>query len=575
MTPMRGEMAVKVMLAVAIFAVMIPSGASAERAKSPADATVFVRLVGSVHAEVEENGVKRTEDLARVEIGTGSGFVISPFGYVLTNDHVVSNSELIVTRGAKKAKLTLKVLRIEVCFPAGVAAARGLSSPCAEASVAASDPTLDLAVLLISAANLPYVALGDSDVVTAGLPVDALGYPFGRELEVGKVVTAPDLVPEISTTSGTISAMRDSDAGERRYLQVTNTVNPGNSGGPLVDRDGFAVGVIRMKLATAEGIAFAIPVNEVKDFLESHSLGHLMPVPRRRLGPFQSLEGKGIGLRVPEGLADTSPFRSRVETDAKSVEVALRIDRVFSPWNPKQLEQAIVSTQAFEQISAADGKSEISSQPGEAPLLLGHASGTAADSKQEIRIDYAVLDLGAEKLVARYIGPAEAIAFNESALRESLASLEGQRFLVGELGPVEELEWSGAVAANGEPVVPMPFGWVLEPSGPGACPGLPPPDTVGAAFPSQDFTVALRTAVWVNGDIVPDQAAAACSSGRGSSGRAAYASRGEWLGVSYYIEGVFIRTGHSQVIQLEVLSPDQKSPFARRLLAAWIKKATE
>src|SRR2546426_19844 len=343
MIPMRGEMAVKVMLAVAIFAVMIPSGASAERAKSPADATVFVRLVGSVHAEVEENGVKRTEDLARVEIGTGSGFVISPFGYVLTNDHVVSNSELIVTRGAKKAKLTLKVSRIEVCFPAGVSAARGLSSPCAEASVAASDPTLDLAVLLISAANLPYVALGDSDVVTAGLPVDALGYPFGRELEVGKVATAPDLVPEISTTSGTISAMRDS-----------------------------------------------------------------------------------------EGLADTSPFRSRVESDAKSVEVALRIDRVFSPWNPKQIEQALVSSQAFERVSTANGKSEMSSRPGDAPLLLGHATGTDADSNEEIRIDYAVLDLGAEKLVARYIGPAEAIAFNESALRESLASLEGQRFLVGE-----------------------------------------------------------------------------------------------------------------------------------------------
>jgi len=571
----------KLMLIVATFlvsvvmVVLVPRRAAAERARSPADATVFVRLVGSVHAEVENGGgLKRTADLDRVEIGTGSGFVISPFGYVLTNDHVVSNSEILITRNGRRARLTVKVSRIEVCFPARAAAAHGLSSPCAEASVAASDPTVDLAVLLISAANLPYVALGDSDVVRAGLPVDALGYPFGREVEVGKVASAPDLVPEISTTSGTISAVRASEAGERRYLQISNNINPGNSGGPLVDRDGFAVGVIRMKLTTAEGIGFAIPVNEVKDFLESHSLGHLMPVPRRRLLPFQSLEGKGIGLRVAEGLADTSPFRSRVETDTKSVEVALRIDRVFSPWTPKQLEQAIVSTQAFEQISAADGKSEISSRPGEAPLLLGHASGTAADGKQEIRIDYAVLDLGAEKLVARYIGPAEAIAFNESVLRESLASLDGRRFLVGELGPVEEVEWSAAVAANGEPVVPMPFGWVLEPSGPGACPGLAQPDAVGAAFPSHDFTIVLRTAVWAKGDIVPDQAAAACSSGRGS-GRASYASRGEWLGVSYSVEGVFIRSGHSQVIQLEVLSPDKKSPFARRLLAAWIKKATE
>src|SRR5262245_6608020 len=373
MMPIRRETSVHVTLAFALCCALMPSRVSAERARSAADATVFVRLVGSVHAEIEEAGIKRTEDFDRVEIGTGSGFVISPYGYVLTNDHVVSNSELILTRGPRSAKLSMKVSRIQVCFPASVAAARGLSSACADASVSASDPALDLAVLMITTPNLPYVALGDSDVVTAGLPVDALGFPFGRSLEVGKVASAPDLVPEISTTSGTISAMREGDAGERRYLQVTNTVNPGNSGGPLVDRDGFAIGVIRMKLATAEGIAFAIPVNEVKDFLESHSLGHLMPVPRRRLGPFQTLEGKGMGLRVAEGLADNSPFRSRVESDAKSVEVALRIDRVFSPWSPKQIEQTLAGTQAFEQIVAADPKSELASRTGEPPLLVGHA----------------------------------------------------------------------------------------------------------------------------------------------------------------------------------------------------------
>lgn len=231
-------------LAVAIAVVLIPRCAAAQRARSAADATVFIRLIGTVHADIEENGIKRSEDFERVEIGTGSGFVISPFGYVLTNDHVVNGSGLTLTRGARTVKLTLKVSRIEVCFPAGVAAARGLASPCADASISASDPVVDLAVLLVTTPNLPYVALGDSDVVTTGAPVDALGYPFGRTLEVGKIAAAADLVPEISTTSGTISAMRDSDAGERRYLQVTNNVNPGNSGGPLVDRDGFALGVI-------------------------------------------------------------------------------------------------------------------------------------------------------------------------------------------------------------------------------------------------------------------------------------------------------------------------------------------
>src|SRR5262245_15249377 len=197
--------AVNAVLAAALAVVLTPAHAAAERARTAADATVFIRLTGSVHAEIEENGIKRSEDFDRVEIGTGSGFVISPFGYVLTNDHVVTGGALTVTRGARTARLTMKVARIEVCFPAGVAAARGLSAPCADASISASDPTLDLAVLMVTTPNLPYVALGDSDVVTTGVPVDALGYPFGRSLEVGKIASAPDLVPEISTTSGTIS----------------------------------------------------------------------------------------------------------------------------------------------------------------------------------------------------------------------------------------------------------------------------------------------------------------------------------------------------------------------------------
>src|SRR2546425_425201 len=102
--------------------------------------------------------------------------------------------------------------------------------------------------LSMDGSNLPYVALGDSDVVTTGLQVDALGYPFGRDVEVGRATSVSDLVPNVSTTPGAVSAFRANEAGERRYLQITNSVNPGNSGGPLLDRDGFAVGVIRMRL---------------------------------------------------------------------------------------------------------------------------------------------------------------------------------------------------------------------------------------------------------------------------------------------------------------------------------------
>ena len=281
---------------------LMPGLASAQRARSPAEATVFIRLIGSVHAEFDDGGIKRTVDVDRVEIGTGSGFVISPYGYVLTNAHVVENGgPFRVTKGLTRATITLKVSSVNVCFGPETMAARGLAAPCVDAAVTASDPALDLAVLLVGgASNLPYVPLGDSDVVAAGLAVDALGYPFGREVEVGRVATAPDLVPDVSTTPGAISALRSNDAGARRYLQITNSVNPGNSGGPLLNRDGFAVGVIQSKLMGAAEIAFAIPINEVKNFLDTHGLDHVMPVRRLRLESFRRSRAKGSGSACPK-----------------------------------------------------------------------------------------------------------------------------------------------------------------------------------------------------------------------------------------------------------------------------------
>ena len=570
-------MFMKSILACAAAVLLVANLAIAQRAKSPADAAVFIRLVGSVHAEVIDAGLNRVVDRAQVEIGTGSGFAISPYGYVLTNDHVVNTNEqfFVVTKDLQQAKVTLKVSRIDVCFRPEVVATRGLFSQCFPASVTASDPVVDLAVLFVNGSNFPYIALGDSDAVVAGLPVDALGYPFGREVEVGKVATAPDIVPDVSMTPGAISALRGDDAGDRRYLQITNPVNPGNSGGPIVTRDGFAVGVIRMRLTNATGIGFAIPINQVKDFLESRGLDQLMPVRRLRLGGFQNIDAKQIGLRLPEGLFDMSPFRSRVESDARPVDIALRIDRVLSPWNARQIEQTLIGTQAFETFSMAARDGRVSPRLGDSPLLFGGALGNATGTNQEIRMDYAVLDLGSEKLVARYVGTAESMAFNESVLRESLASLRGQRFLVRDLVPVEKVQWSIAPAASGQSSVPVPAGWTVVPGGPSRCPGLPQPNTVTAAFPADDFTFVVRAAVWSAGDIVPDAAAAACSPRRGTLGGASYTSRTDWLGVSYVVEGAFTRVGPKQVVQFEVLSTDQKNTFARALLAVWLTKATD
>ena len=533
----------------------------AERAATPADATVFIRLVGSVHAELEEAGAaKQIVDLDRIEIGTGSGFVISPHGYVLTNEHVISNSEFVATDGPRQAKFTLKIARIDVCFPPASASARGALTRCFEASVHSSDAALDLAVLFITASDLPYVALGDSDVLRSGQSVDALGYPFGRGLEVGRVA-APDLVPEISISAGTISALRADDNGDRRVLQINSTVNPGNSGGPVVDREGYAVGVIRARVKGDAGIGFAIPINQAKDFLESRGLDSLMPARRLRLGAVQVLERKALALRLPEGMSDMSPFRSRVESAPEWTDVALRVDRSVSPWTVTQLERTLLQTEAFERLSIEEHQSQNVSQAVGVRLLVGRATGMGLGSGSEIAMQYGILDLGTEKLIARYVGSAEQVAYNESVLRGSLLSLDGQRLMSGEAVSADSVEWRGT----------LPAGWVVEPGTPSPCAALTPWSGVMAAYPARDLTLALRHGTWDAEAVSPQQAAASCSSRRGLLGDSSYARRTEWLGVSYAIEGVFVRAG-SRLHQMEVISTEGRAAVARALLVDWIKR---
>jgi hypothetical protein len=479
-----------------------------------------------------------------------------------------------VTKGLTRATITLKVSSVNVCFGPETMAARGLAAPCVDAAVTALDPALDLAVLLVGgASNLPYVPFGDSDVVGAGLAVDALGYPFGREVEVGRVATAPDLVPDVSTTPGAISALRSNDAGARRYLQITNSVNPGNSGGPLLNRDGFAVGVIQSKLMGAAEIAFAIPINEVKNFLDTHGLDHVMPVRRLRLGVFQAIEGKGLGLRLPEGFVDRSWFMSHVETDAEAGDVAFRLDRVRSPWTPGRVAEALVSGKAFEPLAMSPRTGRDALGPPVPSLLLGGAAGTEAESGREFRMDHAVLELGSEKLVARYVGPAEHMAYNESVLRESLISLQGQRLTAAALPDADKVLWTARTDPNGRSV-PVPVGWVVEPGRPSACGGVPEPQMVASASPARDASIVLRVAVWSDG-VVPDAAALACAPSRGTAGPASYSTSVEWLGVSYIIEGIFTQAPSGQIVQLEVLATEPRTAFARALLGIWLKRASE
>jgi len=566
---------VKAILTLALALLVLEVHPRTERTRSPSDATVFIRIIGSAHVEVDEAGLRRSFDLDQLDISTGSGFLFSPFGYVLTNHHVVNNAEaFIFTRGMLRATITLRTSRIDVCFRPDAQTPRELPSTCVPASIAASDADLDLAVLFVGGSNHPYIALGDSDVATAGLPVDALGYPFGGAVEVGKVAMARDLVPEVSVTPGAVSAARTDDAGERRYLQVTNVLNPGNSGGPLVTQEGFGVGVICMKLTRAAGIGFAIPINRVLGFLERNGLDQFLPARRLRLGEFQDIAAKGIRIRLLEGTSDASRFRTQVEADAPAAAIVLRIDRVLSPWHAKRIEDTLVGTRMFEPLPMAPRQGRVSARAANPRLTLGAAVGEAADASQDTRMDYAILDLGAEKLVARYIGPAEAMAINEGLLRESLTGLEGRRLIAGALPPVEQIDWSGAQAGPSQGSV-LPAGWVVEPGAPSACQGLPQPDRTASVSPVQNYGLVLRSAAWSEGGVAPASAAEACSPRRGSLGDASYTSRESWMGVTYAVEGVFVRSGPKQLLQLEVVSTEEHRAYARGLLAECLKRAAQ
>src|SRR5262249_32689179 len=161
----------------------------------------------------------------------GSGFILSPDGYVVTNNHVVSGGGDIV-----------------------VSLDRGSEPP---AQVIGPDPATDLALLKIEGSGLPVLSLGNSDKLEVGEPVMAIGNPFGLDQTV---------------TTGIVSA-KERFIGSGPYddfIQTDAAVNPGNSGGPLIDARGALIGITTAIFSQSggwAGIGFATPVNLAKEIL--------------------------------------------------------------------------------------------------------------------------------------------------------------------------------------------------------------------------------------------------------------------------------------------------------------------
>ena len=168
------------------------------------------------------------------QVGLGSGVIVSPNGYVLTNNHVVEGAD-----------------DIEVILN---------DSRHGKAKVIGTDPDSDLAVLKIELDKLPVIVLGNSDSLQVGDPVLAIGNPFG----VGQTVT-----------SGIVSALGRNQLGINtfeNFIQTDAAINPGNSGGALVDTGGNLLGIntaIYSRSGGNMGIGFAIPVSTARLVLES------------------------------------------------------------------------------------------------------------------------------------------------------------------------------------------------------------------------------------------------------------------------------------------------------------------
>lgn len=189
-------------------------------------------------SKLEDNGSSIFLGNSEQKLGLGSGVILSDNGYILTNQHVVGN-------------------KYSSCY---VTLENGLTY---NGSVVWVDTNIDLAIVKISAENLDYINMADSDNLRLAEEVYAIGNPIGIEFQ--RTVTKGI----ISGINRTIK-LEDQDTSNymEDLIQTDATINEGNSGGPLINTKGELIGINTVKISGAEGIGFAVPINIIKPILE-------------------------------------------------------------------------------------------------------------------------------------------------------------------------------------------------------------------------------------------------------------------------------------------------------------------
>lgn len=231
--PARAAAVLSAAACVALTGCATTSGLGAEsaviRAKNRvAPALVHIRPV----KEVYQQGQRREVPVI------GSGFIITPDGYIVTNEHVAGESRFVRCVLSDKSEVDARVVGV--------------------------DPYTDLAVLKLDLPDrLPYVAFGDSDKLESGQTVIAMGSPLGLSRSVSMGI--------VSVTGRHLSGQTDHPF--TNWIQTDAAINQGNSGGPLLNIRGEVIGVNTMVLRGAENVGFAIPSNLVRQVAEQ-IMGH-------------------------------------------------------------------------------------------------------------------------------------------------------------------------------------------------------------------------------------------------------------------------------------------------------------
>ena len=196
-------------------------------------------IIGSVVgiSKFANAGGSILNNVSSENLGLGTGIIVSEDGYILSNNHVTGD-------------------RFSICYVT-------IDENTYKGTVVFSEPDLDLSIVKVNAKNLTSIKFGNSTNLKIGEQVYAIGNPIGYEFKR-------------TVTSGIISALNRTikiEEGENTsyvsdLIQTDATINPGNSGGPLVNKYGEVIGINTVKITSAEGIGFAIPINVIKPVVD-------------------------------------------------------------------------------------------------------------------------------------------------------------------------------------------------------------------------------------------------------------------------------------------------------------------